>query len=395
MKKRVISCLLVLCLTAAAAGMTVWAAGPKSSGGSQPAQTQEQPPEAASAELSAEEAEYIQQLHDEIEQVFAEAKKEYKNKEPVEKKDASEVIRIEIPQLALDNLKEETVTDGPATFSAAGADVAAQQDLDELTALLATGKAPAPGQMDRLDMNEDQALTLEDAVLLAQWLEKHPADRVYKTKWGVDVSRWQYQNDWKTARNAGVQFALVRALSTNKNGVYIDPMFERNVTEAIRAGVPVGVYYYTYANTDEEMINELTALIAELDKMKAQGYRFDYPIFIDVEDPSLTTDKAQLTYLVSTAMAILDQKGYYPGIYCSSSYANDRLEGNHLIVELKYPFWAADWRESVGYGWEDEWAIWQYTSKGKVPGIGGDAVDLNWCRVDFPSLIRKAHKNGY
>lgn len=392
MKKRVISCGLVLCLTVAALGMSAGAAAPDQAVSVKEPQSQEL--DAAVARTPEEEEQY-QKLHAEVEQAFAQAKKQQEKREVSEPEEFTEVIRIEIPQLAMDNLKEDTLQGGPTLFSAAGADVASQQDLDELTTLLAEEKTPAPGQMDRLDMNEDRTLTLEDAVLLAQWLEKHPPNRVYQTKWGVDVSRWQYQNDWNTARKAGVQFALVRALSTNKNGVYIDPMFERNVTEAIRAGVPVGVYYYTYANNEEEMINELTALIAELNKMTAQGYRFDYPVFIDVEDPSLTPNKAQLTYLVNTALAILDQNGYYPGIYCSSAYAHERLDGNQLIVELKYPFWAADWRESVGYGWEDEWSIWQYTSKGQVPGIGGDSVDLNWCRVDFPSLIRKAHKNGY
>ena len=64
----------------------------------------------------------------------------------------------------------------------------------------------------------------------------------------IDVSRYQGNIDWdKLAGKIGG--AMLKTVSTNKSfgGIYIDPMFETNYAACKRLGIPVGVYYYTYA----------------------------------------------------------------------------------------------------------------------------------------------------
>jgi GH25 family lysozyme M1 (1,4-beta-N-acetylmuramidase) len=39
--------------------------------------------------------------------------------------------------------------------------------------------------------------------------------------------------------------------------------------------------------------------------------------------------------------------------------------------------------------------MWQFTSKGKVEGVTSTNVDINICFVDYPSIIKDAHLNGY
>ena len=70
----------------------------------------------------------------------------------------------------------------------------------------------------------------------------------------MDVSRWQGNIDWDKVKASslvsGVMLKVVstnRKLSKRKDGLYIDPTFERNYRECKRVGLPVGVYYYTYA----------------------------------------------------------------------------------------------------------------------------------------------------
>ena len=77
---------------------------------------------------------------------------------------------------------------------------------------------------------------------------------------GIDVSRYQGVIDWQQVA-AGKQFAIVRAVSSNSGGVYVDPYFEQNVAGAHEAGMRVGVYYYTYARTEAAVINELETLL--------------------------------------------------------------------------------------------------------------------------------------
>ena len=65
----------------------------------------------------------------------------------------------------------------------------------------------------------------------------------------IDVSRYQDKIDWQAVKNAGIQGAILKTVSTNASfgGLYIDPFFGYNYRECKRLGIPVGVYYYTYA----------------------------------------------------------------------------------------------------------------------------------------------------
>ena len=83
----------------------------------------------------------------------------------------------------------------------------------------------------------------------------------------MDVSRWQGNIDWDKVKASGlVSGVMLKTVSTNrklskrKDGLYIDPTFERNYAECKRLGIPVGVYYYTYA-TDKEMADAELALL--------------------------------------------------------------------------------------------------------------------------------------
>ena len=96
---------------------------------------------------------------------------------------------------------------------------------------------------------------------------------IYQT--GIDVSRYQGTIDWAAVARAGKQFAVIRAVSSNNSGVYVDPMFEKNYAGAKAAGLRVGVYYYTYAQTESYADRELEALTAVL-----AGKKLEYPVFV-------------------------------------------------------------------------------------------------------------------
>ena len=71
------------------------------------------------------------------------------------------------------------------------------------------------------------------------------------TRSGIDVSVWQGNIDWQKVKNAGVEFALIRAGygDTLSYPYQIDTKFEYNYKECKRVGLPVGVYFYSYATT--------------------------------------------------------------------------------------------------------------------------------------------------
>lgn len=197
---------------------------------------------------------------------------------------------------------------------------------------------------------------------------------------GIDVSRYQGSINWTQVAAAGKQFAIVRVGSSNSGGLYVDPYFLQNVTGAHSAGLRVGAYYYTYARTRAAVASELTAFLNML-----EGIKLEYPVFVDVEDSSLTSlGRAELTSLVQYAMDILYQRKWYAGWYSYTNYINSYLNAGALV---DYPLWVADYRATLGY--TGAYTMWQYSGSGTVSGISG-ACDLNRSYKDFLPKYRLA-----
>lgn len=188
---------------------------------------------------------------------------------------------------------------------------------------------------------------------------------------GIDVSRYQGNIDWNKVRSAGIKFAMIRILSSNNNGPYIDPYFEQNYKGAKEVGLSVGVYLYTYATNESSQDKEL-----ELAFNALKGKTLDYPFALDVEDNSLTSiGKDKLSNLVLRGLTIIDQKGYIPMLYTYTSYTANL----NMNLFKDYDLWIADYRGYNGYG---DCEIWQYSSSEKVNGISGN-VDMNICYKDY------------
>lgn len=196
----------------------------------------------------------------------------------------------------------------------------------------------------------------------------------------IDVSRYQGVIDWeKLAGKIGG--AMLKTVSTNKSfgGIYIDPQFERNYAECKRLGIPVGVYYYTYAQ-------DAATVQAELDKLREAlaGKIFTLPVAVDVEDNKLKPLSADaLTDLVIAAADAIESWGLYAMVYTYTYYANTELNMDRLAA---YDLWIADYR---GTRPTRKHGMWQYTSTGKLDGIAGN-VDMNHAYKDYPAIIARA-----
>ena len=193
---------------------------------------------------------------------------------------------------------------------------------------------------------------------------------------GIDVSRYQGNVNWSKVAAAGKDFAIVRIGSSNSGGLYVDPYFLQNVNGAHAAGLRVGAYYYTYARTQNAVANELTTFMNAM-----QGLQLEYPVFVDVEDSSLTSlGRSQLTSLVRYAMDILYQRKWYAGWYSYTNYINNYLNAAELS---EYPLWVADYRSSLGY--TGPYTMWQYSGSGSVNAMGFPVSGCKNCR---PQLCR-------
>jgi len=200
----------------------------------------------------------------------------------------------------------------------------------------------------------------------------------------IDVSRYQGVIDWE--RLAGkIGGAMLKTVSTNKSfgGIYIDPQFERNYAACRRLGIPVGVYYYTYAQDIQTADAELAML-----RQALTGKTLTLPVAVDVEDNKLKPLSADaLTDLVAYAADTIESWGLYAMVYTYTYYANTELDMDRLAA---YDLWIADYR---GQRPTRSHGMWQYTSTGQLEGIAGN-VDISHAYKDYPSIITRAGLTG-
>lgn len=205
----------------------------------------------------------------------------------------------------------------------------------------------------------------------------------------LDVSRWQGVIDWNAVKASGkVDGVMIKTVSTNRklskraDGLYIDPQFERNYAECKRLGIPVGVYYYTYATTKDMAKAELALL-----KSALTGKTFELPICVDVEENKIAKlSKSALTDLVAYELGVIQSWGVYAMLYTYLSFAASNLYMGGAALK-PYDVWLAAYRKdkpvtAYPYG------MWQYTSTGSIPGVS-TAVDLSHAYKDYAGIIRR------
>ena len=189
---------------------------------------------------------------------------------------------------------------------------------------------------------------------------------------GIDVSKWQGSIDWGAVAASGINFAIIRVgyRGATTGALIEDPYFKANIAGATRAGIKVGVYFFTQAVNEIEAVEEASMVLKLI-----SGYRVTYPVFIDTERATNGRanglDRNTRTAVVSAFCRTIANGGYKPGVYASKSWYNNQLNASSLN---SYCIWVAQYNSSCTYS--GKYDIWQYTSTGKVPGISGN-VDMN------------------
>lgn len=199
-----------------------------------------------------------------------------------------------------------------------------------------------------------------------EYIDKYKTD---KTMIGIDVSSWQGDIDWEKVKNNGVEFAIIRiGFGYNKNGELVyDSKFKDNLRNAKNANIPVGLYFYSYAKSTKESIEQAKWIVESLD-----GETLELPIAFDWEDWSnFNNYKMSFTDLNNAATEFfkeLNKSNYKGMIYGSYSY----LEKIWNIDN--YKTWLAHYSSSTDY--PNNYYIWQLSNTGNVDGING-YVDIN------------------
>lgn len=185
---------------------------------------------------------------------------------------------------------------------------------------------------------------------------------------GIDVSRWQGNINWQQVKNSGIRFAILKASDRSNRP---EEKFNTNYNGCMAAGLPVGAYHYVYARDTVRAAQEANSLVSIL-----KGKNISCGVWLDMEDSSLLSlSRNALSEIIYTEADILKRSGYKTGIYCNKNWYDNILDSRNLKKD--FYFWIARYpyndtgifNENSSLNPENYAVMWQYSSRGRVPGI--------------------------
>ena len=190
---------------------------------------------------------------------------------------------------------------------------------------------------------------------------------------GIDVSKYQSSINFEQAKQAGVEFVIIRiGYRGYGSGTLVqDPKFEEHFTNARNAGLRVGVYCFTQAVNENEAREEAQACVYVLN-----GRQLDYPIYFDTEASGSGSGRADglgVEDRTKCAVAFCEEikaLGYQPGVYASTTWFRKRLDMSRLT---QYNIWNAHYNVASS---PIACNMWQGSCTARIPGYGGQ-IDVN------------------
>ena len=200
---------------------------------------------------------------------------------------------------------------------------------------------------------------------------------------GIDVSQHQKGDiNWDKVKSSGIDFVFIRVgyRAADDGTLHEDETFEDNITDAEKAGLMVGVYFYSQALTPEEGKEEAEYV---LDKIK--GYNITMPVVIDYEiykggrlDNKI---KAGELYAASFYHDIVlgftntvEAKGYESAVYASKDMLTNYMQED--LIDDMANIWLARYDTTPNLN-ADFW-FWQCSDEGKAGGIDGSVDKDFW-----------------
>lgn len=190
---------------------------------------------------------------------------------------------------------------------------------------------------------------------------------------GIDVSTFQGTIDWGKVKNAGIDFAMIRA-GFGKGTV--DNKFIENICGANTAGIKIGIYWFIYALNEEEAIKNAEKCIETIKLYKSiieLGVAADYEYDSDEysKKKGVVQTKESRSNIVRAFLNRLKKEGYEVINYANPDYLKSKFEGLE-----EYPTWLAWYTDNEEKAKAYKPVMWQYSSKGSVDGINGN-VDMD------------------
>lgn len=211
--------------------------------------------------------------------------------------------------------------------------------------------------------------------------------------YGIDVSKWQGNIDWNKVAAAGYKFVFIKVggRGTGTGSLYYDDAYKKNIEGATRAGLNVGVYFFSQAITVREALEEASLTVNAI-----KNYHITYPVVFDWEtgyhsngspyrSNGARLSNAAMTKVVNSFISAVEASGYeamvYGNAYDLSLFDINSVSKSHKVWYARYWSYYRNYDNYYIPGKDTPttsfpYQIWQYKDTGVVPGIS-EKVDMN------------------
>lgn len=199
---------------------------------------------------------------------------------------------------------------------------------------------------------------------------------------GVDISNQTGSVSFTGLKAAGIDYVMIRlgGRGYGTGQISLDEKFKENMEGAIAEGLDIGVYFYSQAISQDEAVQEASFVVQNLEPYKGH---VKYPVAFDME--FVSNDEARIEGLsreertniaVSFAESV-KAAGYLPMIYGDKEWLIKEID---LTKLQDYDIWLAQEQDIPDYPYQ--YAMWQYSTKGVLNGVKGNA-NLNICFIGY------------
>ena len=190
----------------------------------------------------------------------------------------------------------------------------------------------------------------------------------------VDVSYYQKDINWEKFKNESDCYGVILRLGFYQT---LDKKFIQNLNELKRLNIPYGIYLFSYSTTlsgAKKEANFTNNMISTYDINPTLGIYYDIESWNAKNSSSNEISKDMYNKIVEEYINTVNNYNggkYKVKVYSGRWYAMNRLGE----VAKNHVDWVAEYNSTCKY--DGAYSMWQYTSKGSVPGIDG-RVDISY-----------------
>lgn len=207
----------------------------------------------------------------------------------------------------------------------------------------------------------------------------------------VDISTFDKHVDFAKLKKQ-VSGVIIRAGFATE----VDEYFVEHIKGSNKAGIPTGIYWFSYACNRDEAIQEARKCIEVI-----KPYKVGLPVFFDWEydsdryakEKGYKISRSTLNAMAEAFCNTIQYAGYVAGIYFNKDFRENRYYQTTLN---KYIQWYAYYNSVI----DDSYGIdlWQYTSSAEVDGIPEKSEDMSYVLnekiIDYSLSEKPSEKPG-